>query len=353
MKRKILLLAVTGAACLVLVEVLGRLGTPPPPGPRSLLFSQPAWEWDARGFVRFTPKAAIRTAAVYDGAIEYDVGFATNSDGFIDDREYAPDPARRSVALLGDSFTAGYHGGTAWVPRLRESPGFDPTRDQLLNFGVSGTGLLNFEQILAAYDPAYGFEDILILAIRSDFDRPPWKPVVQDGQVFLCDLAEPIDECPRSPARILLFDGDASPTELRRTVARVHGERDASPWRRFIDTSFLLRGLREIRNRSGADPTPGFEALARMRKRHPTARFQLLHLPQKHEVRGGTFASLRRPTEATGVIYLDGSQRCRLAPEDFFPADGHPNASGYEKIRACAARALEWHTPGTNPAAGT
>jgi len=358
MKRKILLLAVTGAACLFLVEVLGRLVVPTPPGPRSLLFSQPPWAWDPRGFVRFAPDTAIRTAAVYDDTIEYDVEFATNADGFVDDRDYAPDPGRRNVAVLGDSFTAGYHGGDAWVPRLREAPGFDPASDQLLNFGVSGTGLQNFERILAAYDPTYSFEDILILAIRSDFDRPTWKPLTREGQVFLCETGESIPDCLRAPARILLFDAESSPAEVRRAVALAHGARDASPWRRFVDTSVLLNGIRALRNRTGRDLTPGFDALARMRQRHPTARIQLLHLPQKDEVRSGTFASLRQPTEAAGVTYLDGAQRCGLTARDFFPADGHPNASGYEKIRACTADALGWNRPESttreaDPGAGT
>ena len=41
-----------------------------------------------------------------------------------------------------------------------------------------------------------------------------------------------------------------------------------------------------------------------------------------------------------GVDYVNGWRACGLALDDFFPLDGHPNASGYEKIRRCVLRSL-------------
>lgn len=340
MLRNLLLLTLAGAFCLVLLEVGGRVAVGTPPGQRTLLFSQAPWQWDERGFVRFAPRATIRTAAVYDGAIEYDVRFVTNADGFIDERDYAPAPGLRTLAVLGDSFTAGYHGGEAWVPTLRQAPGFDPERDRLLNLGVSGTGLLNFEKILEAYDPAFGFAEILLVVIRSDFDRPLWRPIAHAGHIFQCEWTQPLADCPRPPSRMLTFDIGVPSEGIRQRVIEVHGTADAAPWRRFKDTSFLLGAIRELRNRAHADLGPGFEALARMRERHPDARIQLLHLPQKREIVTGRFEPLRGPVEAAGVAYLDGWKTCGLELDDFYPVDAHPNSSGYAKIRACAARAL-------------
>jgi hypothetical protein len=59
-----------------------------------------------------------------DGDIVYDVRFTTNDLGFIDHEDYSSDGDRPADAprlvFVGDSYTAGFHGGTPWVPALRD-----------------------------------------------------------------------------------------------------------------------------------------------------------------------------------------------------------------------------------------
>ena len=87
---------------------------------RVLMFSEDAFQLDSNGAVRYAPNKRIRTVAVYDGNIEYDVVFDTNNLGFVDSKDYIDEASldKKYYAFVGDSFTAGFHGGEAWVPKL-------------------------------------------------------------------------------------------------------------------------------------------------------------------------------------------------------------------------------------------
>ncbi len=63
-------------------------------------------------------------------------------------------------------------------------------------------------------------------------------------------------------------------------------------------------------------------------------------MPQKKEVAAGGFDGIRQQVEALGIKYHDGSETCGLTTDDFHELDGHPNQSGYGKIRRCALQAL-------------
>ena len=93
------------------------------------------------------PNESVRTVAIYTGRIEYDVKYQTNNMGFIDHKDYDKNqPIERSIAFVGDSFTAGYHGGTPWVPGLRDKLAHDNDLE-IYNLGVDGTGIIHFEKI--------------------------------------------------------------------------------------------------------------------------------------------------------------------------------------------------------------
>ena len=104
----------------VTVEVAGRLvlDLQPDRGERVALFTSPNWVAPGRG-VRWAADTPIRTLAVYGDRIPYDVRFETNDLGYIDHRDYGVEsavPVADRWAFVGDSFTAGYHGGDPWVP---------------------------------------------------------------------------------------------------------------------------------------------------------------------------------------------------------------------------------------------
>ena len=90
---------------------------------RAWLFSSQTFQLDQNGAVRYQPNKKIRTIAVYNNKIEYDVHFNTNNLGFVDDKDYEYENAlnKKYYAFVGDSFTAGYHGSEPWIPKLRRN----------------------------------------------------------------------------------------------------------------------------------------------------------------------------------------------------------------------------------------
>jgi len=96
------------------------------------------------GVFTWPPNRRVRYVRVHGDRIEYDVAFEVNDLGLVDDADYLDAPhVARQVAVVGDSFTAGYHGGKPWVPALRERMATQHAR--LYNLGIGGAGFLQFE----------------------------------------------------------------------------------------------------------------------------------------------------------------------------------------------------------------
>jgi hypothetical protein len=70
-------------------------------------------------------------------------------------------------AFVGDSFTAGFHGGTPWAPALRDRARRANPDLQIYNLGVSGTGFEHFSRLLKSFATEVDFSDIVILAISD------------------------------------------------------------------------------------------------------------------------------------------------------------------------------------------
>ena len=314
----------------------------PSPPPRALFFSENPWQLDPRGFTRYKPNATVRLAAVFGKKIEYDVTFSTNDHGFVDSERYAvssTDHPVQSIAIVGDSFTAGFHAGTPWVPTLRAEPGFDATSQRLFNFGVSGTGLRNFAQLLRAYSQDLALDVILIVAITSDFDRPLWRPATVDDRIFLCHMDWSESQCRERNTEIFVLPHNATKEEILKLAEEKYAQRDARPWKRLKESlaAWLARRLLKRKNAPVGD---GSDALTSIRRTFPNAEIQAAPRPT---VERGSLHEIPRSTRkrrASGIAYISGWDVCGLSSEDFFPNDSHPNASGYRKIKDCASQAL-------------
>ena len=86
----VLLLFVSLIICFIVGEVAIRFIRPADifRPKRSLMFTHQTFQLDSKNAVRYMPNNDIRTVAVYNGKIEYDVQFHTNNLGFIDNAEY-------------------------------------------------------------------------------------------------------------------------------------------------------------------------------------------------------------------------------------------------------------------------
>jgi len=134
---------------------------------------------------------------VYDGSIEYDVRYHTNNLGFIDDRDYpdptATPPTSQQYAVVGNSFTAGIHGGKPWVPALRADLTAALGQTEVYNLGVEGTGMQHFADLLVSFARDRPFTHVVIVAISNDFQRPRWRPEMAPDGLHFC----PADEMPQ------------------------------------------------------------------------------------------------------------------------------------------------------------
>jgi hypothetical protein len=334
-------------------EVLCRLVVAEPPGSfgRVWMLSSPSFLLDQFGAVRYRPDERVRTLAIYDGTVEYDVRYRTNDMGFIDDEDYGGRDPEASIgyAFVGDSFTAGIHGGRPWIPKLRrELRRTCPSLD-IYNFGIEGTGLRHFERLLAEMRDLVRIDEIVILAISDDFQRPFWFPEASPGEIRFCDPRE-LAECKRQQAIAVVVDGAASSQELRaraRAIAEASMSREGTVARikAMAKQSFLVREAvstwRAARAARAArlNEKENLAALGGLSERFRGMPISLIHLPQKQEVVAGMYkADVRRFVEDAAVRYVPALHECPWNAEMFYRADSHPNARGYRAIRSCIRR---------------
>ena len=188
--------ALACVSCLVGLSVaeLVLRGVDPGDSQRTLFFSSKVWTVDGGGAVTYEPNTVIRTVAVHGEEVEYDVTFPVNNLGFVDDQDY-PLPGRedgssKRYVFVGDSFIAGYHGGSPWIPDLRERLTTSGGGPLIYNLGVGGTGLSHFPSLLESVREKIQFDEIVILAISNDLRRGYWQPVASDERTHFIHLPE-------------------------------------------------------------------------------------------------------------------------------------------------------------------
>jgi len=343
---KFLGILVSSIIALAMVEAAARLvlGSPTPLG--VLMFSENPFQAGGGGSMKFVPNREIRALSVFGARREFDVRFETNNLGLVDAADYPLPPKPRNIALAGDSYTAGYHGGRPWVPGLRELlPGAN-----VYNLGVTGTGFVQFADLLADFAASVAIDEVVLIAISSDISRRSWQPFVRENRLSLCSRDTPEAKCLAKNSNILLIEGDGSAPSLN---ARIDAHYAAMPkvgWRRYLSRHTYVGRLfhsRTWKRRSkGLDKVeiPPFTvaALQRIRKQFHGRPARLIHLPEKREVLAGAFSTdLEAAAKTAGFSFTNGLGACNLTVDDFFPRDPHPNARGYEKIRLCVSRALK------------
>lgn len=306
---------------------------------RTLYFSPNALQTTENGAVHYRPSSRVHTMAVYDGVADYDVTFPVNNLGYVDSTDYQPTAAEKAVAVVGDSFTAGYHGGEPWVPKLRDMPNLRGR--PVYNLGVDGVGTEAFLKLLQHAGKTLAFDTVLMVGLSGDFARVVWRPVEQDGRLWLCpgDLED--ERCRATPTAIEILDGKSHSLP----AANQNGTSIADPVREaaqaLLPALFRLQHeLRMSRRMANELPSAASKVFFEFRQWGGSRKLLFLHMPMREEVLRNAFvADIRNAAEENGISYISGLD-CGLLPSDFFSRDPHPNAAGYDKIRACAAAIL-------------
>jgi hypothetical protein len=337
----------------VLVELGARaiLGPPPRPSERIVLFTLPNWQlWG--GSLRYAPRQEIRTLALAGDVVEYDATFNTNNLGFIDSKDYIrlpPEDRDRRYFFVGDSFTAGFHGGEPWVPQLRVLARRRDYRVEVYNGGVGATGFSQFAQLLESVGAELDFGRIVVPFITHDVYRSDWRPHQQNGLIFICPTVETVVDCVQNRPTQMLVLSDATLVSKR-----------APEWVRQRNVQFAPRSLLDrfregtfagtLWRRSQAPkplvPKRGIpmrigDVLASFHVGVAGRPVTFLHIPERDETRSGRYREdVSGAIRAAGYEYASLLDACDFRLGDYFEVDPHFNARGYDKLRTCIGREL-------------
>jgi hypothetical protein len=306
----------------------------------------------AEGVWTYRPNAAVREVAVYGMpspfasepalTVEFDCRMRSNNFGLLQDNDIPPETPQTIV--IGDSFTSG-QGGCPWFHRLQaRRPG-----DQLLNAGLLGTGFEQWWRLLE-YLKAQGVavKDVLIIAISNDFKRNAWTWSDLDLNCINRDICTWDGPYSWQPVR-----SDETQAEL---FARTR-ERYARRFSNYSAVSFWFLSLEQhsmflkfvhiavenlaslVKSGKTGGNLPGTEAALKAFKALGVP-VRVLLVTQKNET--GMLGNEVDAAAAVASLNAHGLAYdwCRLSHDDFLSIDGHPTAAGYDKVVACADRAL-------------
>lgn len=310
-------------------------------GERVQYFSSRALVAGLGGAMHYQPLSRVRSKAVYDGVVEFDVTFPTNNLGYIDSIDYHRVPADRAVAVVGDSFTAGYHGGEPWVPKLRAIP--ELKGRMVYNLGVDGVGTKAFLASLRRVESRLAFDTVLMIGISPDFTRPLLRPLERDGLLWLCPTDQTDEQCLATPTDLRALDPASPPTQ---EPAHLPGKSPLDFLRGIVRAVFpslssLQRNLRASLRLTAELPEAAAQTFADFRQWGGDRTLVFLHIPLRDEAERQAFLTpLQEIAKAHGIRYVSGLE-CGFTVKDYMTRDMHPNAAGYDRIRACASAALQ------------
>ncbi len=323
------------------------LGPPGSAGPSAILLSEAPWRTSGRSLYYHSDRT-VRLVAVVGGRIEYDVTFPTNDAGSIDSSDYGTrDTAARlrSWAIVGDSFTAGFHGGQPWIPQLRERVAARGQAVDIYNLGVGGTGFNHFLPSLRRAERELGFGHSAVLFVTDDLSRPWWRPVVANRRIHFCAGFMTERECVKRGSTILVLeDPEAGPDAVLEQVRRNIPVRAASDWLgRLARFSHLAAWLDRPSPPAADDFVFAVDLPVWLGKLAHWANGRevvFLHLPERHEVARGRYDVDVGPfMTAAGFRYVPLLSDCNFARSHYL-ADGHLGREGNEELVNCVGSAL-------------
>ncbi len=348
-------LCLSTALALAAAEGLLRLLTPPPAQMVHggfLFYSRNPFRIDENGALHYSPGDPLRIVAAFNDHVEYDVRVPVNGQGFIDHEDYdvrkSPEDANQTYAFVGNSFTAGFHGGKPWVPALRDNLRSSRPGLQIYNLGVSGTGPGQWRILLESIArKGHAFDHIVILGISEDFNRVYWKPAMMSPHIWMQFDGMTPEETFKTRFLATLIPAELSADGLQKFIPIVRRQRqELTPvdtlTQQLVRRSYLLNrlyfGLKKLHH---PVQDANIEELGRIAQAFPDANVHFFHLPQRLEVAQGAYVlRLKDKVEDAGLTCHPVLEEENWDKGMFLERDPHPNARGYRNISACVARRL-------------
>ena len=303
------------------------------------------------GLWTYRPNTSLRETAVYAMpsplvrepklSVEFDCRMRSNNLGLLGDDDVLP--GTPVTIVFGDSFTSG-QGGCPWFHKLQARR----PQDKMLNAGLLGTGLDQWWRLFE-YLRAQGVvaNRVLLVAISNDFKRKAWTWPETDLNCLdknICTWDGPYSWW---PARADEAESELLKRTRQRYAMRFSNYSAPSFWFLSLEqhSMFLkflhiaVENLAGFFNSGNARLPPETEAALRGFKSLGVP-VKVLLVTQKNET--GTLANEADLNAAVATLNAHGvpHELCRLGHEDFLSLDGHPTAAGYDKVVACADRAL-------------
>jgi len=304
--------------------------------PMNRAFLSDFYRANSDGVFTWPSDRQIRYAKMYGERVEFDVFFHSNDLGLVDDEDYAGSPGSAlRVALVGDSFTAGYHGGRPWVQTLRER--MDGEEVALYNLGIGGAGFIQFERLLASASKKVHFTDVVLLVISDDLLRPSWYLDVENDEARFCLESWAPWLCRLKPPYFHRIDLEADVAEWAarrlRPPSLVKGSALVSLFMHVMRASEQTDDERQARIAANE------RSLSSIASSYGRDRVFVVHLPMRNEVVRGSYDAYARNLPGfvadLGVDYFSALDGCNWSARMFFEHDTHPNARGYARVVSC------------------
>ena len=331
---------------LLLVEIFGLFLFRNEPKQGLFLLTKNSMKVDSYGAWRYQPNKSVRLLAVYGNRIEYDVIFDVNNIGLIQKNDIESSGKKEYIAIVGDSFTAGV-GASPWFSSLQESlkndKEFDNQKFELLNLGMPGTGLENFERYLHSISNSnIQIKKVIIIAISDDFLRDYRYPAEEEDGFHVCAKA-----CSNKPLFWSISTGDQK-SDILSKVQEIYEQLEKTKplTRKLVIRRLYSRGIYPNLKSTRRDREKRIEksltALNNIVVKYQPENVALLQLPEKGETMRNRYYGysdlfLEKIKADKNIAYYDGLEMCGLTLESYHHLDGHPNQQGYEKIEQCVS----------------
>lgn len=341
-----LLMASTVFALLV-VEALGRWFSDWPEATfkRVQFMSKDTFRLTNSMVVTYSPDRTLRVVAVYGDATEFDVKMRTNNLGYLDTVDYPIYNTNQSIpriAIVGDSFTAGFHGGDPWVIQLRQSlsDGLE-----IYNLGIGATGIPQFVDRIIDFSGEFEIDHIYIVTISHDFFRFRWRPIEYDGRLYFCEIKTNLDDCLRHKSRIVLIGQDDKEANFVDWAEALYPSEGAVSIGSYLSRNTYL-GMMLAGNTNSLTfpkkvPRATVDSLDKLSGRFGAERITVMHVPQKEEAAAGKyFFDAKEFLQRWDFTYVNGLHACAFKKQDYFRRDPHLNSEGYKKLLNCVSGIL-------------
>jgi hypothetical protein len=303
----------------------------------------------SEGVWTYRPNTAIREVSVYGLpqlistqptlAIEFDCPMRSNNLGLLQDNDIAP--GTPVTLVLGDSFTSG-QGGCPWFHKLQARR----PQDRLLNAGLFGTGVDQWWRLLE-YLRKQGVvvERVLMISISNDFKRRIWNWTPVDLDCIDRNVCAVEWRYSWQGVRTEETADELLARTRERYARRFSKYNAVSMWFfSLLNHSLFLKFLHiSVENVVNLVKSVGVlpQAESSLDKfRTSGVPVKVLMVTQRNETgllgNEGDASAAEASLKAHGLAY----EWCRLDHGDYLQIDGHPTAAGYDKLMACADRAL-------------